>query len=145
MSPTRRRTCQSLGAELGFKKAILLLEDGWAAIQQAIYTSGFKVVKCYPVHGELKVSTTKSSSSSPISLDAIIVCCKRKDNERQKLNPTQILQKSKILILKLESAGIVLSASDRFVIHASQMLVPLSTLELSYEEVTNEIRTLALV
>ena len=54
---------------------------GWAAIHEALQRAGLGVATAYAVHGELRVSSPKAAARDPISVDAILVCRKRK-NER---------------------------------------------------------------
>jgi len=108
--------------------------EGWAAICEAVRASGFKVVAAHPVHAELKVASPKTSVTEPISLDAILICRKSEED----LNSYIDIIASKIKAEKLEelfkSGGIKLSKSDRFVIHASQLLVEMSNQPMSFED-----------
>jgi putative DNA methylase len=108
--------------------------EGWAAMCEAVRTSGFKVVAAHPVYAELKVASPKISVTEPISLDAILVCRK---SEEVDLNSYVDIVSSRIkadnLEKVLESGGIKLSKADRFVILASQLLVEMSKNSMSFE------------
>ncbi len=107
--------------------------DGWAAIFQAVQSSGFRIMAAHPVYGELSVSSPKSSTKDPISLDAILVCKTVGDSQESFVD----LQRAEItknqLIMKLQSAGIKLSKSDEFVILAAQILANIFDPSMSFE------------
>jgi putative DNA methylase len=108
--------------------------DGWMAICEAIQTSGFKVMAAHPVYAEMKVASPKTSVKEPISLDAIIVC--RKDEKNAESCDDIIPVKNKVEKLEemIESSGIKLSKSDRFVILASQLLIGVFNKSISVED-----------
>jgi putative DNA methylase len=108
--------------------------DGWMAICEAIQTSGFKVVAAHPVYSEMKVASPKTSAKEPISFDAIIVC--RKDEKNSKSCNDIIPVKTKVEKLEamIESSGIKLSKSDRFIILASQLLIGVFNKSISVED-----------
>jgi len=117
-------------------------EEGWAAIHEAVISAGFQVVAAHPVHAELRGSSPKSASKSPISLDAIIVCCKARETRAAAFDferiVTIVLESSDIL----SAAGMDISAADRFVIAASQALIPASSEMLSFEEMAERLERL---
>jgi putative DNA methylase len=108
--------------------------DGWMAICEAIQNSSFKVVAAYPVYAEMKVASPKTSAKEPISLDAIIVC--RKDEKNSKYGDRIVPVETKIKKLEemIESSGIKLSKSDRFIILASQLLIGVFNKSISVED-----------
>ncbi|NES02413.1 MAG: hypothetical protein F6K22_05900 [Okeania sp. SIO2F4] len=99
--------------------------EGWAAICQAITIAGMVVVAAHPVHGELRAATPKKAAKAPISIDAILIC-KKYSSFNFYLDEQTIISKTKTLGKRLEDAGMSISTADRFVILASQMLIPLS-------------------
>ncbi|MDR2031051.1 MAG: hypothetical protein LBP86_02050 [Azoarcus sp.] len=101
--------------------------EGWAAIYEAITTAGLAVVAAHPVHAELRAASPKTAAKEPISLDAILVCKKRPQLTMHHMNERTVITKTEALAKQLEYAGMTISAADRFVILASQMLIPLST------------------
>ena len=116
--------------------------EGWAAINEAITSAGFNVITAHPVHAELRAASPKSAAKSPISIDAILVCRKRSIADDHQ-NRSAAINGAEKLIKKLESNGYMLSSADRFVIFASQMLIPLSRNTSHFESVCNEIQTSA--
>ena len=110
-------------------------EEGWAAIYEAITTAGFEVVAAHPVHAEFRSSSPKASTNDPISLDAILVCCKQTQSQAKPLDIDGIIERSLFLSDKLSVAGMKISAADRFVIAASQSLISASVERLSFEQI----------
>lgn len=115
--------------------------EGWAAIYEAIVESGFKVVAAHPVHAELRASSPKSAAKEPISLDSILVCKKRKQQEPDQIDLRLIAARANDLAEFFESASMPLTAADRFVIVASQTLVALSGANIAFDCVCNTIST----
>jgi putative DNA methylase len=112
--------------------------EGWVAIYQAIQSSRFQMVAAHPVYAELKVASPKTSVKEPISLDAILVCRKCKEDlvTYSSIADVDILAaqtKAKKLEKRLDLGGIKLSRSDQFVIWAAQLLVEGSRQCLSVE------------
>jgi putative DNA methylase len=110
-------------------------EEGWAAIYEAVSGAGLQVVAAHPVHAELRGSSPKNATKNPISLDAILVCCKRSQMKAAELSLTEILDNTVRLAETLSAAGMTISQADRFVIAASQTLIAASTETLSFEEI----------
>jgi putative DNA methylase len=108
--------------------------EGWVAIYEAIQASGFKVVAAHPVYAEMKGASPKTSAKDPISLDAILVCRKAEENSMTYVDITTAKNKAEKLSKIIESGGIKLSNSDRFVIIASQLLVGVSQKSISIED-----------
>jgi putative DNA methylase len=110
--------------------------DGWAAIYHAIEAAGMMVVAAHPVHAELRASSVKTAATSPISLDAILVC-KKRSQERHRIELD-----AEAVCRSLEGAGMRLSINDRFVIAAAQLLIELGPEALSYAEMEMRLKTL---
>jgi putative DNA methylase len=100
--------------------------EGWAAIHEAITSAGLAVVAAHPVHAELRAASPKTAAKNPISLDAILVCKKRSKIDFANLDEHLVNQESESIVRRLQDAGMSISSADRFVILASQALVPLS-------------------
>lgn len=113
--------------------------EGWAAIHKAITSAGLAVVAAHPVHAELRASSPKSAAKEPISLDAILVCKKRAQTRPSQFDQRTIINHSAALASKLQSAGMLISTADHFVIAASQTLVALSSTDAEFEVVCNTI------
>ncbi len=108
--------------------------DGWAAIHRAVADAGLAVVAAHPIHAELRAASPKSAARAPISLDAILVC--RKDTAvGEGADDGAALAEADRLFRRLQGAGMRLSAGDRFVVRASQLLIPLSQRRPGHEEV----------
>jgi putative DNA methylase len=111
--------------------------EGWAAIFQAIQSSGLRVIAAHPVYGELSVASPKSSTKNPISLDSILVCKKIDGKKGSYEDPVIDLEqadmKAKDFMIKLKSAGIKISESDQFVILASQILANVFDSSMSFD------------
>jgi putative DNA methylase len=90
--------------------------DGWAAIYRALKVSGFQVVAAYPVYAEMRGASPKSGTKEPISVDIILVC--KKSDFVQPAHPHQGNYAQ-----ALSRAGIELSTTDAFNIHAGQLLI----------------------
>jgi len=108
--------------------------EGWAAIYQAITTAGLCVVAAHPVHAELRAASPKSAAKDPISLDAILVCKKRRPGIGPKLDQEAVVKTSYALASRLRDGGMGVSGSDLFVIAASQMLIALASRSLSFDD-----------
>lgn len=110
-------------------------EEGWAAIYEAVTGAGFQVVAAHPVHAELRGSSPKNATKNPISLDAILVCCKSTQTKARAVDLDDIVQTTQHLAGKLLGAGMGISNADRFVIAASQTLISASAQVLSFEQI----------
>lgn len=110
-------------------------EEGWAAIYEAVTGAGLHVVAAHPVHAELRGSSPKNATKNPISLDAILVCCKSTQTKARALDLDDIVQRTQHLAKKLSVAGMDISNGDRFVIAASQTLISASAEMLSFEQI----------
>jgi putative DNA methylase len=109
--------------------------EGWAAIYEAITNAGFAVVAAYPVHSELRAASPKFAAKDPISLDAILVCKKHSQSNSDHIDVHTVIEETETLAKRLEHAGMSISAGDRFVILASQMLIPLSKQKRDFDSV----------
>ena len=92
------------------------------------------MVAAHPVHAELRAASPKTATNNPISLDAILVCCKRTQRKSRPVDPDIIIERTLLLAEKLTAGGMQLSAADRFVIAASQTLIAASAERLSFEQ-----------
>lgn len=111
--------------------------EGWAAIHEAITSAGLAVVAAHPVHAELRAASPKTAAKDPISLDAILVCKKRLKVDFISLDKRLVIQQSETIAKRLQDAGMSISLSDRFVILASQVLIPLSKQKSDFDSVCN--------
>lgn len=113
--------------------------EGWAAIHDAITSAGFAVVAAHPVHAELRAASPKTAAKEPISLDAILVCKKQSEADVY-LDEKSAIASTKVLAKRLEKAGMSISASDRFVILAAQMLIVLGRQQKNFAEASTAIQ-----
>jgi putative DNA methylase len=109
--------------------------EGWAAIYEAVISAGFSFVAAHPVHAELRASSPKSAAKNPISLDAILVCKKRRRGVKRDYSERDVLQRSATLAESLRNADLCISTADYFVIAASQALIEASSQEFSFDEI----------
>jgi putative DNA methylase len=114
-------------------------EEGWAAIYEAVTGAGLKVVAAHPVHAELRGSSPKNATKNPISLDAILVCCKPSQMKARAVDLDEIIDNTLCLSKTLSIAGMDISQADRFVIAASQTLIAASADPLSFEQIKLEL------
>ncbi|NEO57019.1 MAG: hypothetical protein F6K54_30475 [Okeania sp. SIO3B5] len=113
--------------------------EGWAAICEAITIAGMLVFATHPVYSELRTATSKTAAKSPICLDAILVC-KKYSSFNVRLDEQTLISKTETLAKKLEQGGINISEADRFVILASQILIPLSQQKRDFNFVCNALQ-----
>lgn len=92
--------------------------EGWIAIATAIEEAGFYISECFPVYAELMSSTPKASAKEPISLDAMIICCKEKKTH----GVSEAIDSAVNYVQEMKAQGRKLSKADIFVICASQCL-----------------------
>jgi putative DNA methylase len=116
--------------------------EAWTAILDAVVSSNFAFVNSYPVHAELRASSPKAASRSPISLDALLVCKKRDGVTRVIYSEKEVIARSQTIAANLTKGGMSLSASDLFVIAASQALVELSRTEFDFSQVVVRLESL---
>lgn len=118
--------------------------DGWAAIYEAINKAGLAVVAVHPVHAELRAASPKTAAKAPISLDAILVCRKKAFALYQSPAPQDVRQAVDTLADRLQSAGLRISAGDRFVIGAAQTLITRAGDDLSFDEIKDDLEAIRL-
>lgn len=116
--------------------------EGWAAIYEAILKAGLTAVAAHPVHAELRSASPKSSAKNPVSLDAILVCRKSVGTMSIERDEATILAAAQAQATELQSAGIALSKTDRFVIAASHTLVQSSLTQERMETVVRRLERL---
>ena len=118
--------------------------EGWAAIHEALNQAGLAVVAAHPVHAELRAASPKASAKTPISLDAILVCRKKKFALLDASLIQNVNDAVNILASRLQAAGLNISAGDRFVIGAAQALIFYAADNLSYDEIKAELEAIRL-
>ena len=97
--------------------------EAWAAIHDALERAGLGVVAAHVVHAELRVSSPKSASRDPISLDAILVC-RRRDRRGQVAElEREPRSRDEEQLKELSAMDVRMSRADRFVLAAAQTLV----------------------
>ena len=116
--------------------------EGWAAIYEAIESAGLVVAAAHPVHAELRVSSPKSVTKDPISLDAILVCRHRDTSLTTGVHACSPLQRAEELAAGLEASNVSVSRGDRFVIAAAQTLIDEGPTRLAYEDVLGRLSRL---
>jgi len=115
--------------------------EGWAAIYEAVTNAGFEVVSAHPVHAELRAASPKSAAKNPISLDAILVCRKHRTT-RPLRGRDEMLRAIELIVERFVSQGLFISAGDRFVIAAAQMLISASIAECSVKQFEEQLEAL---
>jgi hypothetical protein len=118
--------------------------EGWAAIYEAINKAGLAVVAAHPVHAELRAASPKTAAKDPISLDAILVCRKKAFALHQSPAIQDVRQAVDTLALRLQAAGLRISAGDRFVIGAAQTLISRAADDLSFDEIKVDLESILL-
>lgn len=119
--------------------------EGWAAIYEAINKAGLAVVAAHPVHAELRAASPKMAAKDPISLDAILVCRKALFSRYQPHARHDVRHVVDAVSARLEDAGLRISAGDRFVIGAAQILVDRSGDGLSFDAIKAELEAVHLL
>jgi putative DNA methylase len=103
--------------------------DGWSSLASAICNAGFSIVNAHPVKAEMSVAAPKSQAKEPIQLDVILVCRKRRFDQRSERPGhaalAKALEKAVAKASRLHSCGFALSRNDRRVILYSQFLAEL--------------------
>jgi putative DNA methylase len=116
-------------------------EEGWAAIYEAIETAGLKVVAAHPVHAELRAASPKMAAKAPISIDAILVCRKRAEQQMgPQVDGEHIVTRTVELARRLEQGGMSISRADCFVIAASQTLISAADENLTFEQIEGRLK-----
>jgi putative DNA methylase len=105
-------------------------EDGWTAVAKAILGAGFSLIQSQPVKSEMSVAAPKNQAKEPIDLDVLLVCRKRQEDHRPKVeNPDAMAQAEAAAeqrVSRFNRGGRRLSRNDVRVILLSQLLVELS-------------------
>ena len=105
--------------------------EGWSAISSALINSGFVLSCVFPIHGELRASTAKSSTKEPISLDAILIC-KKYSSHNEPPDVEKIIYETFKCSSQLIEAGMTLSKTDYTVISSSLSLMYTTSKKLDY-------------
>jgi putative DNA methylase len=116
--------------------------EGWAAIYEAINKAGLAVVAAHPVHAELRAANPKTAAKDPISLDAILVCRKKAFTLHQSPAIREVRQAVDLLSSRLQTAGLRISAGDRFVIGAAQTLIARAADDLGFDEIRGDLEAM---
>lgn len=109
--------------------------EGWAAIYEAIEGAGLVVVASHPVHAELRVSSPKSATKDPISLDAILVCRNRDSSAAAAVQARSPVQRAEALAVEFEASNVSVSRGDKFVIASAQLLIDEGRKGRRYEDI----------
>ncbi len=105
-------------------------DDGWTSVAEAVLGAGFVIVQAQPVKSEMSVAAPKSQARSPIDLDILLVCRKRRAGRADERTEGEILHRAlgraQAQVRKFNQAGRKLSENDVRVVLHSQVLVELS-------------------
>ena len=103
--------------------------DGWEALAQSIWGSGFFVSQTHPVYAELSASTPKSKANEPVLVDAVIVCRKGSDGTGEGFDCERAVsgavQAAALQLARLVEAGHEPTGGDKFVTVTSQFMARL--------------------
>jgi putative DNA methylase len=103
--------------------------NGWEALANSIWSSGFYVIRTHPVYAELAGATPKSQTKEPILFDAILVCRKQAVGQGIKTPIDRALsisvEAATVQLRRLAAIGLVPSQGDKFVIGVAQLLAAL--------------------
>ena len=105
-------------------------EDGWTAVAKAIRGAGFSLIQSQPVKSEMSVAAPKNQAKEPIDLDVLLVCRKKREDNRPKVDHPQAMARAEAeaeeRVSRFNRSGRRLSRNDVRVILLSQLLVELS-------------------
>ena len=105
-------------------------EDGWTAVAKAILGAGFSLIQSQPVKSEMSVAAPKNQAKEPIDLDVLLVCRKKREDNRPKVDHPQAMARAEAeaedRVSRFNRSGRRLSRNDVRVILLSQLLVELS-------------------
>jgi putative DNA methylase len=105
-------------------------EDGWTAVANAILGAGFSLIQSQPVKSEMSVAAPKNQAKEPIDLDVLLVCRKRQEDCRPKVENTDAMAQAEAAagerVSRFNRSGRRLSRNDVRVVLLSQLLVELS-------------------
>lgn len=113
--------------------------EGWAAIYGALLAANFQVVASHIVHAELRGASPKNAAKDPISVDAILVCRKKKPAQVPDQRCLDLQEYVARTSNRLEGAGIRLSKADYFVIGSANLMIQCSIDGLSIDETQKRI------
>ncbi|WPP70224.1 DNA methyltransferase [Acinetobacter pittii] len=119
--------------------------EGWAAIYEAINKSGLAIVTAHAVHAEQRSASPKTSAKEPISIDAILVCRKKRFATNHFVSMAElntIIEKTSV---QLQNGGMKISNNDKFVISAAQTLISYATHDLSYDEIKKHLENVRIL
>lgn len=114
--------------------------EGWAAIYEAISLANFQLIAAHPVYAEFRGASPKSISANPISLDAILICKKKQDVDRENSSHNASSETVSSFIRKFNENGFEITQGDKFVIETSLFLVNLGGAVVEYETLCQQIR-----
>lgn len=105
--------------------------EGWQCVYDSIISAGFHISAVHPVKAEMSVAAPKSSSKSPINLDAILVCRKGFPLKNGVWKNVKANTKAHYnnCLKRLEKVKRNLSELDSFVIYVSSLLCQCSKFE----------------
>jgi putative DNA methylase len=118
--------------------------EAWAAIYEAINKAGLAVVATHLVHAELRAASPKTATKDPISLDAILVCRKKRFALHQSLEIQNVHRVIDTLTSRLQGAGLCISTGDRFVIGAAQTLIARASDDMNFDEIKADLEAIRL-
>ena len=105
-------------------------EEGWVAVALAVIGAGFSLIQSQPVKSEMSVAAPKTQAKEPIDLDVLLVCKKRKEDRRVRIEPQVASARASVVaaerVARFNRSGRRLSRNDVRVVLLSQLLVVLS-------------------
>ena len=105
-------------------------EDGWTAVANAILGAGFSLIQSQPVKSEMSVAAPKNQAKEPIDLDVLLVCRKKQEDSRPKVDHPEAMGQAEAgaaeRVSRFNRSGRRLSRNDVRVILLSQLLAELS-------------------
>lgn len=103
--------------------------EGWSAVLDALYRSGFRAVAAHPIKAEMAVAMPKVQAKEPIDLDIILVCRKATGDDipAAEAAGSRIARHAREQIARLTGRGRRLSRNDVRVIVMAQALCALSS------------------
>lgn len=105
-------------------------DDGWSSVAHAVLGAGFSVVAAQPVKAEMSVAMPKSQAKEPIDLDILLVCRKRRSDDRPLQSPDVAAESAQAItadkVRRFNRMGRMLSRNDVLIVFLSQLLVELS-------------------
>ena len=102
--------------------------EGWSAVLDALYRSGFCAVAAHPIKAEMAVAMPKVQAKEPIDLDIILACRKAAPGEvhTPEAPGSRIAHHAREQIARLTGRGRRLSRNDVRVIVMARALCALS-------------------